>query len=451
VSTGPRATLAVVTRDDEVRVSVVDELRRRYEPDHAVLTCPSADDAGRLLAEAGARPVAAAFGGFGSFDPEGLADLCGLHAAHPGAVSVALVRWGAWDTAQPIFDALTVGALDLWLTAPTVHELADPQPPRIPDRPERQPAGLQRLPAGLGVRHAVPLHALGPPSHQRGRRSPADAQRRGGGDRPGRAGRDRRKLAADGRPALEALTGRGVFYGAAVSEAPTMRGRHVFVLGGGNSAGQAAVYLAEYADRVTVLVRRPTLGETMSDYLVRELEALPTIDVRYRVQVVGGTGSDFLESLVLRDLDTGEETTEPGVLFVLIGSEPRTDWLGGALARGRWGSCSPAPRCCPGTRPPPGRWSGRRRRPGRLGAAGRVRGRRGGAGHHPRARPPRRHPLRRRPRVAVAERPERAGSRTWTPSAAATSSSTSGTPAPPTGSPSSCCTASRRTPAPSTG
>jgi thioredoxin reductase (NADPH) len=140
-----------------------------------------------------------------------------------------------------------------------------------------------------------------------------------------------------GVPELEALTGRGVFYGAAVSEAPAMRGRHVFVVGGGNSAGQAAVHLSRYADKVTVLIRRASLHETMSDYLIRELDALPNIDIRGRVQVVGGTGSDFLETLTVRDLDTGAETVENGVLFVLIGSEPRTDWLGGALARDRWG------------------------------------------------------------------------------------------------------------------
>jgi len=140
-----------------------------------------------------------------------------------------------------------------------------------------------------------------------------------------------------GVPELEALTGRGVFYGAAVSEAPAMRGRQVFVVGGGNSAGQAAVHLSRYADRVTVLVRRASLAETMSDYLIRELEALPNIDIRPRSQVVAGSGSDFLETITVRDLDTGEETVEPGVLFVLIGSEPRTEWLGGALARDRWG------------------------------------------------------------------------------------------------------------------
>ena len=141
-----------------------------------------------------------------------------------------------------------------------------------------------------------------------------------------------------GVPALERLVGRGVVYGAAVSEAPAMRGRHVFVVGGANSAGQAAVYLSRYADRVTLLVRRSTLAETMSDYLVREVEALPNVDVRYRVQVVDGRGTDFLESFTLRHLDTGAEEEREGVLFALIGSEPRTDWLEGTLAREQHGS-----------------------------------------------------------------------------------------------------------------
>jgi thioredoxin reductase (NADPH) len=140
-----------------------------------------------------------------------------------------------------------------------------------------------------------------------------------------------------GVPELEALSGKGVFYGAAVSEAPAMRGRHVFVVGGGNSAGQAAAHLSRYAERVTVLVRRPDLVDTMSDYLIRELTALPNVEIRGRAQVVGGTGSDFIESFVVRDLDTGVETTEEGVLFVLIGSEPRTDWLSGQVACDRWG------------------------------------------------------------------------------------------------------------------
>jgi thioredoxin reductase (NADPH) len=146
-----------------------------------------------------------------------------------------------------------------------------------------------------------------------------------------------------GVPALEALQGRGVFYGAAVAEAPAMRGRHVYVVGGGNSAGQAAVYLARYAERVTILVRRAGLAETMSDYLVREIESLPTVDVRGRVQVVDGHGTDFLEAFVVEDLDTHERETLHGVLFLLIGSEPHSEWLAGAVARDRWGSVLTGP------------------------------------------------------------------------------------------------------------
>src|SRR5919202_4563593 len=141
-----------------------------------------------------------------------------------------------------------------------------------------------------------------------------------------------------GVPALEALQGRGVFYGAAVTEAAAMRGRHVYILGGGNSAGQAAVYLSRYADAVTILVRRPGLAETMSDYLIREIEALPTVDVRGRVQVVDGHGDDFLQEFVLEDLDTGVRETHAGVLFVLIGSQPRSDWLAGSVGLDRRGS-----------------------------------------------------------------------------------------------------------------
>ncbi|WP_127125186.1 FAD-dependent oxidoreductase [Georgenia sp. SYP-B2076] len=135
-----------------------------------------------------------------------------------------------------------------------------------------------------------------------------------------------------GVPALEALQGRGVFYGSTVSEASAMTGRQVFVAGGGNSAGQAAVHLARYAAQVTVLVRRATLTDTMSEYLIREIESAPNIDVRYRCEIVGGAGEDFLTALVLRDLDTAVEETVSGVLFVLIGATPRSDWLG-AVAR----------------------------------------------------------------------------------------------------------------------
>jgi len=141
-----------------------------------------------------------------------------------------------------------------------------------------------------------------------------------------------------GVPALEDLQGRGVFYGAGVSDAPAMRGRRVFVAGGGNSAGQAALHLAKWAEHVTILVRSQSLADGMSDYLIREIGAAPNVDVTYGVQLAGGTGSDHLESLVLEDTKTRmRQRVQADDLFVLIGSQPRTEWLGDALARDRGG------------------------------------------------------------------------------------------------------------------
>jgi thioredoxin reductase (NADPH) len=137
-----------------------------------------------------------------------------------------------------------------------------------------------------------------------------------------------------GVPDLEGLHGRGVFYGAAVSEAPAMRGQKVFVVGAGNSAGQAAIHLARWADQVTVLVRGESLAQSMSDYLIRMIGAVPNVDVTYGVQVAGGAGTDRLESLVLEDRASGQRRDVPADgLFVLIGSQPRTEWLGETLMR----------------------------------------------------------------------------------------------------------------------
>jgi thioredoxin reductase (NADPH) len=137
-----------------------------------------------------------------------------------------------------------------------------------------------------------------------------------------------------GIPPLDALTGAGVFYGAAASEAKAMKDREVFVVGGANSAGQAAVHLARYAARVTVLVRGRSLADSMSEYLIREIESAPNISVRPRVAVTGGAGQGRLERLTLTDLESGAtETVAAAALFVLIGAEPRTRWLPDAVRR----------------------------------------------------------------------------------------------------------------------
>jgi thioredoxin reductase (NADPH) len=125
---------------------------------------------------------------------------------------------------------------------------------------------------------------------------------------------------------LEELVGLGVYYGAATSAAREMEGRPVFVVGGGNSAGQAAVHLARYAASVTLLVRRPDLAATMSDYLIREIDSTPRIRVRPSTQVVDGGGESSLEWLRIQGPD-GSERVDAGGLFLLLGADPCGDWL----------------------------------------------------------------------------------------------------------------------------
>jgi thioredoxin reductase (NADPH) len=137
-----------------------------------------------------------------------------------------------------------------------------------------------------------------------------------------------------GVPALETLTGAGVFYGGPVSEAPALSGKDAYVVGGGNSAGQAVLHLARYARRVTLVVRAQSLQAGMSHYLIQEVEATPNIDVRTGTEVVDGNGEGRLQQLVLREIGTGEqETVAAEALFVLIGADPHTDWLSPEIAR----------------------------------------------------------------------------------------------------------------------
>jgi thioredoxin reductase (NADPH) len=134
-------------------------------------------------------------------------------------------------------------------------------------------------------------------------------------------------------PRLDELSGAGVSYGAAVSEAPMAEGEHVHVVGGGNSAGQAALHLARYAASVTLVVRGSTLAESMSDYLSRELAGTSNVSIRFDTRVVGVGGDRRLDAVALEDA-SGTTALEPSDgLFVLIGGEPRTGWLDGALER----------------------------------------------------------------------------------------------------------------------
>jgi thioredoxin reductase (NADPH) len=145
-------------------------------------------------------------------------------------------------------------------------------------------------------------------------------------------------------PTVAEWEGRGVYYGAAVSEAPAMRDRQVCVAGGGNSAGQAAVHLAKFARDVTVLVRGQSLAASMSEYLITTVDAAPNIDVRCGVEVVDAGGTDWLDHVVLRHRDSDTiERLSTDALFVLIGSRPQTEWLVDALVRDDWGFISTGP------------------------------------------------------------------------------------------------------------
>ena len=135
-------------------------------------------------------------------------------------------------------------------------------------------------------------------------------------------------------PALATLHGAGVFYGAAGAEARAMQGLTVHVAGAGNSAGQAALHLARHCAKVEILVRDTTLSKSMSDYLVKEIASARNVQVHTETEVVDGHGGNKLDTLILRDRRSGEtRTTSSDALFVLIGAEPHTDWLAGAVQR----------------------------------------------------------------------------------------------------------------------
>ena len=140
-----------------------------------------------------------------------------------------------------------------------------------------------------------------------------------------------------GVPELEALNGAGVFYGAATTEARALEGQEVYVVGGANSAGQAALHLSRYASRVTLLVRGGSLEASMSDYLIKEIGAKGNVEVRLNTRVVGGGGEGRLERLVLEDALGRSEDVDAAALFVLIGAEPRTGWLSEEVLRDQRG------------------------------------------------------------------------------------------------------------------
>ncbi|MFN8592195.1 MAG: FAD-dependent oxidoreductase [Thermomicrobiales bacterium] len=134
-------------------------------------------------------------------------------------------------------------------------------------------------------------------------------------------------------PGIAELTGAGVYYGAAMTEAISCREEEVVIVGGANSAGQAAMYFARYAAQVTIVTRSP-LAKSMSHYLIEQIAATPNIVVRTNARVAAAHGEDHLTGLTIADTSNGKEETIPATsLFIFIGAEPRTEWLAGMVAR----------------------------------------------------------------------------------------------------------------------
>ncbi|MEZ0611203.1 FAD-dependent oxidoreductase [Fibrella sp. WM1] len=134
-----------------------------------------------------------------------------------------------------------------------------------------------------------------------------------------------RKLEND---TLDKFTGAGVYYGAATTEAYAFKGQPVYVVGGGNSAGQGAMYLSRTASDVYICIRRPSLSETMSQYLIDQIERTPNIHLLPCTEIVAGRGHDKLETVTIRDLNTNDERDEKaGAVFIFIGAKPLTDWI----------------------------------------------------------------------------------------------------------------------------
>ncbi|MEV7557136.1 FAD-dependent oxidoreductase [Streptomyces sp. NPDC089795] len=139
-------------------------------------------------------------------------------------------------------------------------------------------------------------------------------------------------------PGADRFEGAGLYYGAATTESSACISQHVFIVGGANSAGQAAVHFAKYAARVTILVRAASLDASMSRYLIDEIDRTPNIEVKVRTTVVRLDGEEHLERLTLHHADTGEDTEIPArFMFTFIGARPHTDWLAGVVERDEYG------------------------------------------------------------------------------------------------------------------
>jgi len=158
-------------------------------------------------------------------------------------------------------------------------------------------------------------------------------------------------------PGAEALTGAGVFYGASLTEVLACQGQPVIVIGAGNSAGQSALFLAEYASEVIIVARATRLEEKMSQYLVDRIAAHPRVEAHLQTDITAVHGGDHVEGVSLQHNDTGQEELRPAAaVFVFIGAIPCTDWLRGAVELDQYGFVLAGPDVIHGGRPPKAYW-----------------------------------------------------------------------------------------------
>jgi thioredoxin reductase (NADPH) len=156
-------------------------------------------------------------------------------------------------------------------------------------------------------------------------------------------------------PGLADLTGRGIYYGSALTEATGCADQDVYIVGGANSAGQAAVYLSSAARSVTMLVRGPSLQKSMSHYLIERIAGIPSISVRTCTEVIAAHGNGHLEGVTVRDSNTGgNQTLDAQRLFVFIGAAPLTGWLDGVVLRDKRGFILAGPDLMTGQQRPAG-------------------------------------------------------------------------------------------------
>ena len=154
-------------------------------------------------------------------------------------------------------------------------------------------------------------------------------------------------------PGIEALTGAGVYYGAALTEAAHYKGKPMFVVGGANSAGQGAMFFSRYASKVTMLVRGSSLQKDMSQYLIDQINRTENIGVRVRTSIIEAIGTDRLEALVIKDNDTGDiETVPVAALFVFIGAKPHSEFVADIVERNEAGFILTGPDLIRGGRRP---------------------------------------------------------------------------------------------------